>query len=436
MLHNQFHPDGSQQDHGAPRLTRLSNGLRVVTDHMPSVESASIGLMVDSGARCEAASENGMSHLLEHMLFKGTARRSARDIAEEIETVGGHLNAYTSRDHTMFYAKILKNDVPLAMDILADLFLNAQIDPLELDRERDVVLQEIGQAEDTPDDIIHDYLQDVAYPDQPLGRPILGSRERVRGFQADAVKRFLKSRYRSDNTILSVAGHIDHQAVVDLAENLFAAIPTGSPTPFEPARYQGGAYHKDRETEQLHITLGFPSVSFDDPDYYASQVFSTLLGGGMSSRLFQEVREQRGLAYTVYSFLNSHVDGGLFGIYAGTSPEQAGELLQVMAGEMLAMADHAPEVEIARARAQLKAGILMSLESTSARIEHMARQYHLFDRFISPAEMVAKIEAVDARALVSVCERLLSEGALSIASVGRRGTLPDPDRVEALFKAG
>ncbi|GER07283.1 peptidase M16 [Iodidimonas muriae] len=418
------------------QLTKLDNGIRIVTDYMPHVASVSLGLWVDAGARYETLEENGMSHLLEHMLFKGTLRRSPRAIAEEIENVGGHLNAYTSRDHTTFYAKVLKEDVPLAMDILADIFQNSVLDSKELDREREVIIQEIGQAEDTPDDIVFDDLQEVAYPDQPLGRSILGTAERVANFKRDDVFAFLKGHYRCDNTIVAAAGNITHEDVVRLVSESLSSLPTGMPRAYEPARYGGGEKRNNRKTEQLHMTLGFPSVSFSDPDYYASQVFSTMLGGGMSSRLFQEVREERGLAYSVYSFTNSHADTGLFGVYAGTSPDMAGDLVQVIAGEMLTMTNQAPVDEIARARAQLKAGLLMSLESTSSRIEHMARQLLIFGRLISIDEMVNAVDAVDGAALVRVCERLLSDGGLSVATVGISDRLPDYDRLQALFQAG
>lgn len=415
-------------------LTRLSNGLRIVTDRAPHVMSASVGLWIDAGSRYECEAENGMSHMLEHMLFKGTRRRSPRAIAEEIESVGGHMNAWTSRDHTSFHARVLSEDVPLAVDVLADILQHSTFDPNELDREREVIIQEIGQAEDTPDDIIFDHLQEAAYPAQPIGRSILGTAERVGAFSRDQLFGYLNRHYRADNTVIAAAGDVDHQQLVSLCAEAFSAMPTGEARGFDPAGYQGGVRHDRRKTEQLHLTLGFPGVSFDDPDYYAIQVLSTMLGGGMSSRLFQEVRENRGLAYSVYSFTGSHADTGLFGVYAGTTSDLAPEMLKVIADETLKLTEPADEAEVARARAQLKAGLLMSLESTSARIEQIGRQMLVFDRVLSLQEMVREVEAVDAAAVAAACTRMLKDGTPSIATVGRTGKLPGYQDVARLFQ--
>lgn len=417
------------------RVSRLPNGLRIVTDQVPHVMSAAVGLWIDAGSRYETADENGMSHLLEHMLFKGTARRSARALAEEIEAVGGHLNAWTSRDHTSFHARVLAKDVPLAVDLLADMLQNSRFDPDELDREREVILQEIGQAEDTPDDIVFDHLQDAAFPGQPLGRPILGTAERIRAFRREDLFSYLGRNYRAGNTVLAAAGRVDHDALVALCAEAFAGLPEGGAAGFERAGYRGCARHDRRPTEQLHLTLGFPGVAFDDRDYYAAQVFSTMLGGGMSSRLFQEVRENRGLAYSVYSFTGSHADTGLLGIYAGTAPALAPEMLKVIADETLKLAEPAGEDEVARARAQLKAGLLMSLESSSARIEQIGRQILIFGRPLSLAEMVDAVDEVDAGRVAALCRRLLTEGRPAVATVGPKATrLPDHDGIRALFQ--
>ena len=413
-------------------VSRLDNGIRVVTDAMAHVETVSVGVWVDVGARYESERLNGVSHLLEHMAFKGTRRRSARDIAEQIEAVGGHLNAYTSRDHTTYYARTLKEDLPLALDILADILQHSLFDPGELARERDVIVQEIGQANDTPDDIIFDDLQATAFPDQPLGRSILGTEDRVAGFNADTVRGYMAAHYRGDSMVVAAAGHVDHGAVVKLVERAFGALERPREAGFEKAVYGGGAHHSDRPLEQLHIALGLPSLAFDDPDYYALQVFSTILGGGMSSRLFQEVRENRGLAYSVYSFASSHADAGLFGIYAGTGPEQAGQLMPVIAGELAKLADAPLDDEVARARAQLKAGLMMSLESTSSRIEQLGRQMLIFDRIVPVEEMVAKVEAIDTQAVRRVA-RHTRAGRLTLATVGPRGGLADYEALAALF---
>ena len=415
-------------------ISTLSNGIRVVSDRMPHLASASVGVWVDAGARHEREEENGISHMLEHMLFKGTARRSARAIAEEIENVGGHMNAYTSRDHTSFYAKVLKEHVPLAVDILADILQHSLLDADEVAREREVVIQEIGQAIDTPDDIVFDYLQAAAFPDQPLGRPILGTEEHVAGFTRDMLATYVAAHYRGPGLVVAAAGNIEHRTLVDLVGAAFDTVSAAPPPGFAPATYEGGRHFDRRDTEQLHLTLGFPSVAFDDPDYYAVQVLSTILGGGMSSRLFQEIRETRGLAYSIYSFTASHADTGLFGIYAGSSPEVADELVRLIAEETRKLITAVEPLELERARAQLKAGLLMSLESTSSRIEQLARQVLIFGRVIGIDELVAHVDAVDPAAVSRAAERMLSAGAPSIASVGPTGTLPDYDRLAALFR--
>lgn len=417
----------------AVRISELENGIRVVSDEMPHLETASVGVWFDVGARYESEEQNGVSHLLEHMAFKGTERRTARGLAEEIEAVGGHLNAYTTRDHTTYYTRVMKEDVALSVDILADILQNSLFDDTELQREKDVILQEIGQANDTPDDIVFDMLQATAFPDQPLGRSILGTSARVRNFDRGIVSSYMHDHYRGDGTVLAAAGNISHDALVDMTANAFASFRKERNYGFEAAHYGGGEARATRELEQLHIALGFPGFSYDDPDYYALQLFSTIYGGGMSSRLFQEVREERGLAYSVYSFSASHADVGLFGIYAGTSPDLAGELLPVVAEQMKALAGEVEEAEISRARARLKAGLLMSLESTTSRIEQLSRQMLIFGRPIPTAEMIEKVDAVDAAAVKRVARRIL-EGKLALATVGPGHTLPEFSKIEELFR--
>lgn len=415
------------------RISELANGIRVVSEEMPHLETASVGAWFDVGARYESEEQNGVSHLLEHMAFKGTRRRTARGLAEEIEAVGGHLNAFTTRDHTTYYTRVMKQDVALSVDILADILQNSLFDATELQREKDVILQEIGQAHDTPDDIVFDMLQATAFPDQPLGRSILGTTARVRNFDQGMVAGYMRDHYRGEGTILAAAGNISHDELVEMVGEAFASFEKDRGFSFEAASYRGGESRTIRDLEQLHLALGFPGFSYDDPDYYALQVFSTICGGGMSSRLFQEVREERGLAYSVYSFSASHADTGLFGIYAGTSPELAGDLLPVVADQIRGLADAVDEAEISRARAQLKAGLLMSLESTTSRIEQLGRQMLIFDRPIPTAELMEKVDAIDAAAVRNVARRIL-QGRLTMATVGPEGTLPEFSKVEALFR--
>jgi predicted Zn-dependent peptidase len=409
-------------------ITTLSNGLRVATDRIDTVDTVSLGLWVDVGTRHEAPEINGAAHFLEHMAFKGTERRSARDIAEEIEAVGGHLNAYTSRESTAYYAKVLKEDLPLALDILADILLHSSFDPTELERERTVILQEIGQANDTPDDIIFDYFQERAFPDQAMGRPVLGSPEIIRRLSREAVMGYLRDHYGAARMVLSAAGNLEHARVVDLAQKLLAEMPAERAVTSEAAQYVGGDRRQQRELEQLHLVIGFPGLPLGDPDYYAASVLSTAFGGGMSSRLFQEVREKRGLVYSIHSFAHGYRDGGLFGIYAGTGEEEAAELLPVLCEETARLADGFAPAELARAKAQMKAGLLMSLESTGARCEQMAQHMLIHGTPFDPADMVGRIEAVDDAAIGRVVYRWRSAPP-TLAALGPLGQLESFDRL-------
>lgn len=415
------------------RITTLENGLRVVTESMPLIETASVGVWVDVGARYESAALNGISHLLEHMAFKGTTRRSARAIAEEIESVGGHLNAYTSREHTAYFARVLADDVPLAIDILADILQNSTFEPDELERERGVILQEIGEAFDTPDDLVFDILQESAFPNQPLGRPILGSPENVRSFSKATLSSFMSDHYGGANMVLAAAGKVDHEEIVARAGDLLGlSAPKGSGQ--RPgAQYSGGEARLDRELEQVHMLIGLPGLAYEDPDFYALQVYSTILGGGMSSRLFQEVREERGLAYSIYSFSSSYVDGGLFGVYAGTSPEYTEELIEVAAGQMSALTSNVLDDEVERARAQLKASTLMALENSANRCEQFGRQLLIFDRIIPISEIIEKVDAVDGQAVKRVAERMMNTATPTLAEVGPSSQSSDFQKLLACF---
>jgi predicted Zn-dependent peptidase len=390
------------------RITRLENGMRVLTDRMDSVETVSLGVWVAVGTRHEPAAINGVAHLLEHMAFKGTQRRSSLDIASEIEAVGGHVNAYTSREHTAYYAKVLKEHVPLAIDILSDILQNSVFDERELERERTVVLQEIGQAFDAPDDIIFDLFQERAFPDQPMGRPVLGRADIIKRIDRETVASYLHRNYAAPGMLLVAAGNLDHGKVVDLAQSAFAKLPSESAARSEPARYVGGDLRQSRELEQVHILLGMPGFTFSEDDYYAASVVSAAFGGGMSSRLFQEIREKRGLAYSIYSFLHAYSDGGIFGVYAGTGEKEAAELMPTLCEEIRRLGEGLMPAELERARAQLKAGLLMSLEGTTARCEQQATHMLVYGRPLDQAELVQRIDAVDAAAVARVAKRLTS----------------------------
>jgi predicted Zn-dependent peptidase len=416
------------------RVSRLANGLRVATDAIHTVDTVSLGILVDVGTRHEPAAINGAAHFLEHMAFKGTERRSARAIAEEIEAVGGHLNAYTSRESTAYYAKVLKEDVPLALDILADILQNSTFDPEELERERTVILQEIGQANDTPDDIIFDHFQECAYPEQAMGRPVLGRPEIIRGLGRDAVVAYLRDHYGARRMVLAAAGNLEHERLVDLADTLLSDLPAERSVSTEPARYTGGDRREDRDLEQLHLVLGFPGVTLGDPDYYAASVLSTAFGGGMSSRLFQEIREKRGLVYAIHSFVHGYRDGGLFGIYAGTGEEEAAELVPALCEEAMKLQSGLTAIELSRAKAQMKAGLLMSLESTSARCEQLAQHLLIYGTPFDPPEVVRRIEAVDDAAIRRVVSRWCSAPP-TVAALGPLSRLEDYDKLQARLVA-
>ena len=375
-------------------ITTLPNGLRIVTEAMPGLQSASVGLWVQAGGRHERPEQNGIAHFLEHMAFKGTTRRSALKIAEEIEDVGGYINAYTSKEMTAYYARCLSGDVPLALDIIADIVLNPVFDPKEIETERHVILQEIGQALDTPDDIIFDWLQEVSYPDQPFGRTILGPSERVSSFARQDFVDFVGAHYGPDQIILSASGGVDHAAIVAQATEIFGALAPVGALAMQPAQFIGGERRVVKKLEQVHFAMSLEAPGFRAPDVYAAQVYAMAMGGGMSSRLFQKIREERGLCYSIFAQAGAYEDTGSLTIYAGTSRAEIGDLTRLTVDEMKRAADDMTEAEVARARAQLKAGLLMGLESPSTRAERNARMLSVWGRVPDAAEAVAKIDAV------------------------------------------
>jgi len=411
--------------------TTLDNGLRVVTHEMPHLQTASLGIWVNVGARSEAEHEHGISHFLEHMAFKGTRQRTARQIASEIEAVGGDLNAATSLEYTAYYARILKEDLPLAIDILGDILRNPVFESEEVAREKGVVLQEIGAVMDTPDDLVFDLLQETAFPEQPLGRSILGTPETVNGFEPAHLNAYLDHHYRGSDMVLCAVGAVSHESVVALAREhcfSFDGPSNGQSRVIEPARYTGGERRMVRDIEQNHLLLGFEGASYLEDDYYAAQVLASVLGGGMSSRLFQEVREKRGLCYSIYAFHWAFHDTGLFGVYAATGDAELTELTPVLAGELAQLADRVGEDELSRVRAQVKAGIAMSLESTSARAEQLARQHLALGREIPVEEMVAKVEAVTCDDVSRLAARLFAGSSPTVSAIGPLSQLESYDR--------
>ncbi|MFB3055120.1 MAG: M16 family metallopeptidase [Alphaproteobacteria bacterium] len=401
-------------------VSRLSNGFAVATDRMDHVETVAIGVWVGIGARHESPELNGVSHMLEHMAFKGTARRSAQDIVNQVESVGGQINAYTSRENTAYYLRVLAGDVGLAVDILADILQNSTFEAEELERERAVILQEIGQCTDTPDDLVFDQFQETAYPDQAIGRSILGTSDNVRALDRAALDGYMERCYGADRMVLAASGKVDHAAILRLAEDSFGAMAARGVAEPEDATYRGGHHAEQRELEQLHLVLGFDGLAYEDPDFYTMSVLSSVLGGGMSSRLFQEVRERRGLVYSIYTFNTAYQDGGLFGLYAGTGKEEVGELMPVVMDQLSTIGDTVSSEEIARVKAQLKAGLLMAMENTSARAERLGQHLLIFGRPIPVEEIVERIDAVDAAAIGRLASRVFG-GAPTLAALGPVG---------------
>ncbi|MFQ6754818.1 pitrilysin family protein [Cereibacter sphaeroides] len=387
-------------------LDTLPNGFRIVTEHMPGLHSASIGIWIAAGGRHERPEQNGIAHFLEHMAFKGTNTRSALRIAEEIEDVGGYINAYTSREMTAYYARVLEADTGLALDVIADIVLNPVFDPKEIEIERHVILQEIGQALDTPDDIIFDWLQEASYPGQAFGRTILGPEERVSTFGRADLTRFVGEHYGPDHMILAAAGGVDHDRIVAQAQALFGHLKPVGQRPMQPADFLGGERRELKSLEQVHFAMAFEAPNYRAPDVYAAQVYAMALGGGMSSRLFQKVREERGLCYSIFAQSGAYEDTGQITIYAGTSGEEVADLAGLTVDELKRATEDMSEAEVARARAQLKAGLLMGLESPSNRAERLARLLAIWGRVPGVDEAVEKIDAVTVGAVRDYAERM------------------------------
>lgn len=418
------------------RLHTLPNGFRVATEVMPGLRSASVGVWVLAGGRHERAEQNGIAHFLEHMAFKGTSRRSALQIAEAIEDVGGYINAYTSREMTAYYARVLEGDVALALDVIADILLDPLFAEEEIEVERGVILQEIGQALDTPDDIVFDWLQEAAYPDQPIGRPILGESARVSRFGREDLKRFVGEHYGPGQMILAAAGAVDHEAICREAERLFGHLPPLlHPSRPEPARWKGGERREIRALEQVHFALALEAPAWRDPDLQTAQIWATAMGGGMSSRLFQELREERGLCYTIFAQSGAHEDTGIATIYAGTSAEDIERLALLTVDELRRAAEDLTEAEIARARAQMKAGLLMGLESPSSRAERLARMLQIWGRVPSVEEQIERIDAVTLRDVRDFAGRMAGRTGMALALYGPAGTAPHLDALRERLAA-
>ena len=415
------------------KITTLPNGLRIITNERKQLESVSLGIWINTGAAYEPKDTNCISHFVEPTVFQGTKSRSALQIAEEIEDVGGQNNAYTGREITAYYAKMLKNDAELALDILAELVTCPQFPKDEIAREQDVVIQEIKQTNDSPEEVIFDYFQEKAFSGQPVGRSILGTQENIRSFDAAALRNYMKTHYAADNTVVCAVGNIDHDAFVKMVEKRLSAYQPKSSFVKPEQKYTGGFICEKRDIEQLHLIFGFEGAAYDNKKYYPLMLFSTLFGGGMSSRLFQEVREKLGLVYTIYNFTHSLTHSGITGIYAGTTHDQLEKLLPVIGTEVRKIRNDLVDIkELNRAKAQLKASMLMALESSSSSTEVLARQMIFFNHTIPIQETVEKIENVTLNDIRDAANRVFSSK-LTYAALGAYKSIPDYDEVERLF---
>ncbi len=401
------------------QIITLANGVRVFADPMAGLESAAVGVWFRAGAIDETLEEQGIAHLLEHMAFKGTTARTARQIAEEIENIGGYLNASTGYSRTGYYARVLRKDVGTALEILADILTDPLFDAGELDKERQVVIQEIGEAADVPDDAVMEMLQTLSYGDHPLGRAILGTIESVSSHTSQRLSTFMSKHYAPEDLVVAASGAVDPDDVAKLAEKYFGARrPISRPARTPKPSYKGGSNHELRDIEQTHIALSFPGAAVRDADYFATRIFVEALGGGMSSRIFQSVREERGLAYSVYSFTDSYDEVGSIGAYVGTDSENAAESVSLIRKEIALMADAANDKEIDRARAMLKSTLLMGLESPATRAETAVGQLFSHGRLLSASEIAERLDAVTVGDVRAAAGKALGASAPSLAIVG------------------
>jgi predicted Zn-dependent peptidase len=416
-------------------ITKLSNGLTVITHPMPHIETVAIGIWVKAGARDELPEENGVAHFLEHMAFKGTKRRTAQGIAEEIENVGGEINAATGMETTTYYARVMKEDWRLALDILADIFTESTLDEDEMERERGVILQEIAAAKDQPDDLVFDLAQAASFGDHPLGRSILGPERLIETMSRDQMLVWRDRNYWASRIVVCAAGNIDHAALAKETEKLLGHLQRGSAPQRQSPQFVSAACTEQKPLDQTHLVLGFAAPNYKDPRIYHLQVLSSVLGGGMSSRLFQEVREKRGLCYSVFAYGTSYEDVGQLGVYAATSPENTPELLDVTADVMLSMGKTVTEKEIARAKAQLKTSLVMNLENASSRADQVARQYLAFGEVPKLNYLVKRIDDVEPDAVRDLAQDIFAATKPAVSAVGQLGGLASYSDIASRFSA-
>lgn len=419
-----------------PRVTKLNNGLRIITEHMRDVDSVAFNIRVSVGSRAENISQSGISHFLEHMAFKGTNNRTAFEIAKAFDDIGGVFNASTGRESTSYYAKVLKKDLSIGIDILIDILINSIFPEDELEREKGVVIQEIFQTNDSPSDIIFDKYMEAAYKDQSFGRSILGTQETVKSFTREDLNDYTREHYFGENILLAVAGNIEHEEIVALTKDALSKIHSKGSKKNDDADYTGSEYLEHRKLDQVHLLIGLPGLSYHEDKYYAFKVLDSILGGGMSSRLFQEVREKQGLAYSIYSFNSSYTDTGILSIFSGTDSSNLDKLLQSITKELKKLCTNDLKAEeVSRVKERIKSRILMSRESTSSRAETLSYYYANYGKYISKHELIAKISAVNAIDIQETAEKLLSQcEKTTLAAIGEINLLPSYDKVVSMLK--
>ncbi len=397
----------------------LQNGLRVVVENIPTCRSVSFGIWVRTGSRDETPEDNGISHFIEHMLFKGTGSRSAKDIADLFDGIGGNVNAFTSKEYTCYFAKVLDEHLPIAVEALADMFFESQFDPEELSKEKNVILEEIAMYDDTPDDKVHDEASRAAFGDHSLAYSILGLKERLTAMGPDDLRQYMDGHYRIDNTVVAIAGNVEDASVLALLEKHFSKFARqGESSPLVAPSFRGDYLFHKKKTEQNHLCLSFPGCSITDPQLYAMVLLNNAVGGGMSSRLFQEIREKRGLAYSVYSYHTSYADTGIFTVYAGTAPKQTKDVLDLTLEQMSELGQSGlTDAELHRGKEQLKGSLILSLESTSSRMNRIGKNELMLGRHYTLDEMLQRIDAVTMADIRDVTNRILSVP-FAVAMVG------------------
>tara|TARA_B100001027_G_scaffold126086_1_gene87065 strand:- start:578 stop:1837 length:1260 start_codon:yes stop_codon:yes gene_type:complete len=413
--------------------SKTSNGIRVISQNMPNFSSVSLGIWVEVGSRNELESEQGISHLLEHMAFKGTKSRTAKEIAMEIENVGGDINAATSVERTSYFVRMLKNDIEIGISILSDIIQNSIFDPIELDKEKHVIFQELASYRDSPDDSVFENFQSAAYKDQAIGRSILGNRETLINIQSDDLESYLNKFYHSNNLTIVATGSVNHNQLHNFCEMYFESVQAGNTPLTIKAEYKPSQIRENRDIEQAHIIYAFEGCSYHDDNLYVAHLFSNILGGGMSSRLFQNIRESRGLAYSVFSFSSSYKDTGIFGIYSATSPDKVNEYSEAVANEILNCEKNITDQEIDKAKKQLKAGLLMSSESPVARMNQIARQISIYDRVIDISETLDRIDSIKKEHITNFVSETFKSKKLTISALGAISKLSDQDAIQKFY---